>query len=430
VIPGCDVDDAFKTRTICSELPFATRTSSAGIGDPGQIPMTQSDFSALHSAMRAQVDRQYLPGVSTALLRGREVVDRFCYGHADREAGLVLREDHIFRMFSNTKLVTAIAVMMLVEDGRIRLDDPVSAYIPELGRRQVLRPGALRIDDTEPARSPITLHHLMTHTSGLSYGVFDPGTPLFHAYNQAGVLNPAQDLAGMMKALAPLPLSFHPGTQWEYSVASDVLGRVVEVVSGESFGAFLARRIFEPLGMKDTDFWVPPGKRDRLCALYVGVDLMDPAKPGLLRADDKPFPGAYQHKLPRESGGGGLVSTLDDTVRLIQSVIPSGPTLLKADTLELMFGNQLPEGICVRFPNMPPQPGWRFGLGSSVRLGSDPGEPAEVVGEVSWGGLAGTIWWINPRLGIAAVLMTQRYFGSGNPYGYEFKRHAYKALGH
>ena len=130
--------------------------------------MARSDFSALHSAMRAQVDQQFLPGLSTVLLREREVVDRFCYGHADREAGLALRDDHIFRMFSNTKLVTAVAMMMLVEEGRIRLEDPVSAYIPELGSRRVLRPGTQRIDDTEPAQSPITLHHLMTHTSGLS----------------------------------------------------------------------------------------------------------------------------------------------------------------------------------------------------------------------------------------------------------------------
>ena len=117
-------------------------------------------------------------------------------------------------------------------------------------------------------------------------------------------------------------------------------------------------------------------------------------------------------------------------MRLIQSFIPGGPTLLKASTLDLMASNQLPPGISVRFPNVPPQPGWRFGLGSSVRLSSDSGEPAEVAGEVSWGGLAGTIWWINPRLGIAAVLMTQRYFGFGNPYAFEFKRHAYSALGH
>lgn len=392
--------------------------------------MTDSTFDALHAAMRAQVDQQFLPGVSTALLQGREVVDRYCYGHADREAGVRLREDHIFRMFSSTKLVTSCAVMLLLEDGLVRLEDPIDAYIPELADRQVLRVGATSLSDTEPARSPITLQHLMTHTSGLSYGVFDPGSLLFNAYNQAAVLNPSQDLAGMMKALAPLPLSFHPGTQWEYSVATDVLGRVIEVVSGEIFGKFLSRRILEPLCMGDTDFWVPPAKRDRLCALYVGADLLDPGQPGLSRADDKPYPDAYLHKVPHESGGGGLVSTLDDSIRLIQSLIPGGATLLKPATLDRMFGNQLPPGMHVRFPNVPAQPGWRFGLGSSVRDSSGPGEPEKVAGEVSWGGLAGTVWWINPRLGIAAVLLTQRYFGFGNPYAYHFKWQAYKALGH
>ncbi len=392
--------------------------------------MASPDFDALHVAMRAQVDQQFLPCVSTVLMRGRQVLDTFCYGYADKEAGISLREDHIFRMFSSTKLVTSCAALMLLEQGKFGLDDPIEGYIPELGDRQVLRPGATRIDDTEPAKTPITIRHLMTHTSGLSYGVFDPGSVLFAAYNKAGVLNPATDLAGMIKTLAVLPLSFQPGTKWEYSVATDVVSRLIEVVSGESFGTFLSRRIFEPLDMVDTDFWVPEAKRDRLCAMYAGVDLLDPTKPGLLRADDKPYTGAYLRKAPRESGGGGLVSTLGDSVRLLQSLIPGGPTLLKAETLDLMSRNQLPAGLCVNFLNSPATPGRCFGLGSSVVTGVDAGQPEEVVGEVSWGGLAGTIWWINPRLGISAVLMTQRHFGFGNPYSFEFKRHAYRALGY
>ena len=390
--------------------------------------MTNS-FDALHDAMRAEVDQAFLPGVSTALLRGRDVVDRFCYGFADREAATLLREDHIFRVFSNTKLVTSCAVMMLWEEGRIGLDDPIAAYLPELDGLRVLRPGATRLDDTEPAKSPITVRHLMTHTSGFSYGVFDPGSIQFAAYNAAGVMNPATPLADMVTRLSRLPLSYQPGTAWEYSVATDVLARLVEVVAGMSFGAFLASRIFEPLGMVDTDFWVPPAKRDRLCALYVGADLMDPRKPGLIRLDDKPFPGAFSSKVPRESGGGGLVSTLDDTIRLLQALIPGGRTLLKAETIGLMFTNQLPPGLCVQFPGMPRFEHRGFALGSSVAIGAGPGEPAEVVDEVSWGGLAGTLWWINPRLGIAAALMTQRYFGFGNPYSFTFKQHAYRALG-
>lgn len=385
--------------------------------------------------MKSQVDQQFLPGVSTVLLQGRNIVDTFCYGQADKEAATPLREDHIFRMFSNTKLVTSLAILLLMEDGKLKLDDPVEAYIPVLGKRQVLRAGATRLDDVEPAKTPITIRHLMTHTSGLSYGVFDPGSLLFNTYNQTGVLNPTTSLAEMMKVLAPLPLAFHPGTQWEYSVATDVLGHVVEIVSGESFGAFLSRRIFNPLAMGDTDFWVPESKRDRFCALYVGADLLDPTKPGLTRIDDKPFPGAYTHKLPRESGGGGLVSTLGDTVRLIQSLMPSatpsdGPTLLKPETLALMSQNHLPEGMCVQFPNVPREPGWCFGLGSSFKRSAAAYEPAAAHGEVGWGGLAGTIWWINPRLNIAGVLMTQRYFGFGNPYSFMFKSTAYRALGH
>jgi CubicO group peptidase (beta-lactamase class C family) len=389
----------------------------------------QPDFRALHAALRAQVDQEFLPCVSAALLRGRDVVDRFCHGMADREAGIALREDHVFRMFSSTKLVTSCAVMLLLEDGRLALDDAIERYVPALANRQVLRPGAKRIDDTEPARTPITIRHLMAHTSGLSYGIFDPGSVQYEAYNKAGVLHAGRTLAQMMDALAPLPLSFHPGTRWEYSVATDVLAYLVEVIAGESFGSFLARRIFEPLGMVDTGFWLPPSKFDRLCALYVGVNLMDPTQPGLKRLDDKPHPGAYTRKPVRESGGGGLVSTLPDTVRLLQSLIPGGPTLLKPATLDLMWQNQLPAGVCIEFPNRPREPGHCFALGSAVTLAAEAGEPAQAKGEVGWGGLAGTIWWINPRLGIAAALMTQRYFGVNDPYAFEFKREAYRALG-
>ena len=227
-----------------------------------------------------------------------------------------------------------------------------------------------------------------------------------------------------------LPLSFHPGARWEYSRATDVLGRLIEVVSGESFGAFLARRIFQPLGMVDTDFHVPESKVSRFTTLYVGVDIADPTKPGLLRAVDKPYPGAYLKRVANESGGGGLVTTLGDTVRLIQSLQANGLTLLKPETIALMGTNQLPAGQWVEFPNFPPMVGRGFGLGSSVAVRPGPLDPEEIAGEVSWGGLAGTSWWYNHRLNIAGVLMTQRYFGQGNPFVIAFKQQAYKALGH
>lgn len=392
--------------------------------------MSNESFHEVHAALQSQVDRGFLPGVSTVLLRGREVVDRFVCGQADIEAGVALREDHIFRVFSNTKLLTSCAVLLLMEDGKVRMDDPIERYLPELGNRQVLRPGATRIDDVEPARRSITVQDLMTHTSGLSYGAFDPGTLLFNAYTQAAVHNPLLSNAQMVQALAPLPLNFHPGEQWEYSMATDVLGRLVEVLSGDSLGDFMAKRIFEPLQMVDTAFWVPEAKRGRLAALYGGVDFMDPSKPGLNRMDEAPFPGAYTSPALRQSGGGGLVSTLGDTVRLIQALMPGGPTLLQPETLALMSRDHIAPGLCVKFPNMPVNPGRVFGLGSSVLTTPGRFDPAQATDEVSWGGLAGTIWWIHPRLNIAGVLMTQRYFGFGNPYTFEFKNLAYKALGY
>ena len=395
--------------------------------------MPASPFEPLHAAMRSQVEHGFLPGVSTVVLRGREVVDRFICGQADIEAGIALREDHIFRVFSNTKLLVSIAVMLLVEDGRLALADPVERHLPELADRQVLRPGATRIDDVELARRLITVEHLMTHTSGLAYGAFDPGTLLFNAYAQAGVHNPLLSNAQMVQTLATLPLAFQPGEQWEYSMATDVLGRLVEVVSGQRLGEFLQERIFGPLEMVDTAFWVPPEKRDRLAALYGGVDFTDPTKPGLNRMDQAPFPGAYSSPKLRESGGGGLTSTLGDTVRLIQSLMPDaagGPTLLRPETLALMHRNHIAPGLCVRFPNMPVNPGRVFGLGSSVLAQPGAYDPPAATDEVSWGGLAGTIWWIHPRLNIAGVLMTQRYFGFGNPYAFAFKKLAYQGLGH
>ena len=236
--------------------------------------------------MQRYVDGNILSGVSSAVLVGRDLVDVNCIGWADKEAQTPLRADHIFRVFSNTKLVTSCAALLLLEEGKFKLDDPIENYIPQLGNRKVLRPGAASLDDTEPARNSITIRHLMSHSAGLSYGFFDPGTVIFKAYNERGVLNPTTTLAQMVDVLAGLPLIYHPGTSWEYSVAIDVLARLVEVVSGQPFDRFIQSRIFGPLGMADTGFVVPEKDLGRLVAFYVGADLMEPMKPGLTRNDN------------------------------------------------------------------------------------------------------------------------------------------------
>jgi CubicO group peptidase (beta-lactamase class C family) len=388
-----------------------------------------SDFSAVRTAMQRYVDQEIIPGVSWAVLRGREVVDQQCVGFADREAKVELRSDHIFRAFSNTKIFVTCAIMLLVEEGRIGLDDPVETILPQLGNRKVLKAGATSLADAEPAASPITIRRLLTHTSGLSYGVFDPGSVLFKAYNEASVLNPLTPLTDMIDRLADLPLAYHPGTGWEYSVATDVLGRVVEVASGKPLDAFIKARILDPLGMVDTGFHVPEAEQGRLVALYNGADVLNPMKPGLTRADDLPYPQAYRRPLPRLSGGGGLVSTLPDMLALVQALLPGSGQLLKPETLREMMTNQLPAGQTIRFATLGPIPGKGFGLGGAVTFAPTPLDPPNSTGEFQWGGLAGTHWWICPQANTAGVLMAQRYMGFWNPFFFEFKRLAYQAVG-
>lgn len=379
--------------------------------------------------MQRHVDQEIIPGASWAVLRGREVVDQQCVGFADREANTTLRPDHIFRAFSNTKIFVTCAIMLLVEEGRIGLDNAIETFLPQLGNRKVLKQGAASLSDVEPAKSPITIRQLLTHTSGLSYGIFDPGTVLFKGYNEARVLNPLTPLADMVDKLADLPLSYHPGTAWEYSVATDVLGRVVEIVSGQALDVFLTLRIFDPLGMTDTGFHVPEAQQGRLVALYTGADVLDPMKPGLTLADHLPYPQAYRRQLPRLSGGGGLVSTLPDMLSLVRALLPGSDTLLKPDTLRQIMTNQLPGGQTIRFANLGPIPGKGFGLGGAVTFAPTPFDPPNSIGEFQWGGLAGTHWWICPEADTAGVLMTQRYMGFWNPFFFEFKRLAYQAVG-
>jgi len=380
------------------------------------------NFRPAHAAMQRFVDGNFLSGFSSAVLVGRELADVKCIGWADKEAQIPLRVDHIFRVFSNTKLVTSCAALLLFEEGHFQLDDPVERFIPQLANRRVLRPGATSLDQTEPAVRSITIRHLMSHSSGLSYGLFDPGTLIFKAYNERKVINPATTLAEMVDVLADLPLIYHPGTSWEYSVAIDVLARLVEVISGQRFDAFIQSRILGPLGMVDTGFVV--SDRSRLVAYYTGAD---PMKPGLTRIDDAPYPGAYLRPFPRQNAGAGLVSTLPDMVALIRSLLPGGPALLKPDTIELMMTNQLPEGVWLRFAGFGELQGKGHGLAGALILEPSAFEHRDAKGELFWGGRGGTQWWISPETKIAGLIMAQREMTFAHV---EFKRLAYDAVRH
>jgi CubicO group peptidase (beta-lactamase class C family) len=401
------------------------------MSDDGPTRATVADprLDAVEAAMRRYVDGRLLPGVSWAVMKDGELVDERAVGFADVEAGVPLARGHLFRAYSNTKLFTSCAVLMLHEDGALDLDEPVDRWVPQLADRRVLRPGAISLDDVEPARSPITVRQLLSHSSGLSYGLLDPGTLLFGAYTSRRILSAATPLSAMIDALAPLPLSFHPGASWEYSIATDVLGHLVEVVSGRRFDAFLRERLFEPLGLRDTGFFVPPADADRLCAHYAGADPADPMAPGLRRMDGPAYRDVFLKAMPRLGGGGGLVSSLPDTTALLRALLPGGAMPLSARTRAGMMRNQLPEGVWIRLGTAGEIRGKGYGLGGAVTVRPSSIDPPGSEDEFQWGGMGGTHWWIAPRQRLAAVVVTQRHLGFWHPFSFEFKRGVFAALG-
>lgn len=379
--------------------------------------------------MQRYVDDEILAGISSATLVGRDVVDLHCAGWADRERRVSLQPDHIFRIFSNTKLVTSCAALLLLEEGRFQLDDPIERFLPELAGLRVLSPGAKRLEDTVPITRPITVRHLLTHRAGFGQGLMDPGTVLFEAYAAHRVRDPQLTLAQMVQALSALPLSFQPGSGWAYSMATDVLGRLIEVVSGETIDCHFRRRVFEPLGMADTAFVLAAAQRERLVPIYSGASQEDPWRGGLTRCQDYPYPGAYLQPVPRLAAGGGLASTLPDMLSLLRSLLPGGPTLLQPATIALLMSNQLPAGQTVSLPGLT-TPDKGFGLAGAVTLRPSPDDPPESAGEVEWGGIAGTHWWISPANNLAGVVMAQRAMSFWHPFSHEIKRLTYRAALH
>ncbi len=384
--------------------------------------------------MQWYVDENIIPHCVCLVMRGTDVVDYRTLGYMDLESREPLREDAIFRIYSNTKIVTSVAAMMLFEEKRFELDDPVARFIPSFANMQVLKPDARSPHDVEPAKSPVTMRQILSHSAGLSYGVFEPGSVIDQLYAQAGLhllSNTDGTLEGLCEIVGRLPLAFQPGTSWRYSVGTDVTARVIEVISGQRFDAFLKDRILGPLGMVDTDFYVPAEKQHRFTTMYAPVDLFAPMTGGLNKADD-PFNGMYAMPHSMLAGGHGLVSTVADYVTFLRALINGGEwdgvRLLQARTLDLMRTNQLADGVSVHFP-MWEMKGNVFGLGFALKQTPAEGEPETAVGEYHWGGIAGTHSWMAPRAGITGVCMTQRMPGFWHPFSQDFKRMVYGLAG-
>lgn len=363
-------------------------------------------LAAVRPALQAFVDRGELAGVVTLTSQGGQIVQSEAIGWSDLEAQAPMRPDTLFRIASMTKPITSAAALMLVEEGRIALDDPISRWVPELADPLVLRDAAGPLREVSPARRPITVEDLLTHRAGIAYGFFSEG-PLKAAYERAlgdpamTRLTPDEWLA----ALGGLPLAYQPGERFHYGHSTDVLGFLVGRVEGKPLRQVLSERIFAPLGMVDTDFWLPHDKRRRLASLYA----YDESSGGLAKVE----PEMYDEPPAYTPGGGGLISTAGDYHRFARMILGEGTfdgvRLLRPETVALMRTNRLTDAQReVPFAGMPL---WRksgFGLGLSVAEDVvDNPYACGAPGAMTWPGIFGTWWQADPANDLVMIYLVQ-----------------------
>jgi CubicO group peptidase (beta-lactamase class C family) len=385
--------------------------------EPSEAPgMSARRLERIGPAMQAYVDRGVYAGINTLVARRGKVVHAGEFGWRDKEAGSPMSADTIVRLYSMTKPIICTALMTLLEEGRFRLVDPLARYIPAFGAVKVMEADGGLVN---PAR-PIMVRDVMTHTSGLTYRFVDD-SPVGKMYGGAKLLDAQVPLEAAIEDLARLPLAFQPGSRWRYSVGIDVAARLIEVISGRPLRAFLRERLFEPLGMIDTDFGVPPEKRTRLAAMYGRPDLIGAevtvsseleawAKGVNDRLDvSKSYPVDAPDVFVR--GGHGLFSTVGDYFRFAQMLANGGELdgerIIGRKTLELMHSNHMPAGLLPLEIGGLPLPGYGFGLGSRVLLDvAQSGAPGSA-GEFGWSGAAKTYFWVDPKEQLVGLFMTQ-----------------------
>ncbi|MFF1447969.1 serine hydrolase domain-containing protein [Streptomyces sp. NPDC058274] len=377
--------------------------------EPSEAGLDPKALARLDQHFADEVDEGRLPGFLVAVSRHGQVAHLTTYGHRDRAAGLPVTADTLWRMYSMTKPVTTVAALMLLEEGRLGLADPVARHLPAFADPQVYVEGTGAGVRTRPAGQPLLVRHLLTHTAGLTFGFYHshPVDALYRAAGLESSVPAGADLEGACEVYARLPLQFEPGTRWNYSVATNVLGRLVEVVSGQRLDEFFAERIFGPLGMTDAGFCVDEEQSGRLAELY-GED----GKGGIT-----PVPGLPLHGRPRLlSGSGGMVAGAHDYHRFMEFLRRrgelDGTRLLAAGTVDTMTSNQLPGGVDIRTHGTPAHDepgnaGLGFGLGVSVV--TDPAITAypTALGAFGWNGVASTTFWVDPLRDMTVQFLTQ-----------------------
>jgi CubicO group peptidase (beta-lactamase class C family) len=362
---------------------------------PEEIGLSSARLGRLRSVLESEIERGRVPGAVALVARRGRVGFFESLGHRDPVTRAPMAKDTIFRIYSMTKPITSVAAMMLWEEGRFLLSDPIARYLPEFAAPQVAVERGADIERV-PAERAITVQDLLRHTSGLTYEFRGVG-PVHKMYMSAK-LGRHQSSADQSAALGRMPLLHQPGTRWEYGRSTDVLGRLIEVLSGGRLSEFFERRILAPLGMVDTAFYVPPNRHARLAEAFA----KDPDSGGrvqLLEVREAPN---------FESGGGGLVSTASDYARFLQMLLNGGTLdgtrILSRKTLEFMTSDHL--GPITGAPDLLP-PGHGFGLGFAIRLHAGIAQAPGSVGLYFWGGLAGTTFWVDPAEQLFALLLIQ-----------------------
>lgn len=402
-------------------------------GTPEEVGLSTAKLQELSTTFKSKVDNGELPGVVILVARDNKIAWFEAIGYRDREAKAPMTKDSLFRMASMTKPLTSLSIMMLAEEGKLKLGDPLSRYLPEFNGMKVgvEKPDAAGKSQLvlEDAKREIALLDLLRHTSGITYGIFGKSL-VKDQYNAAKLFDPMQSSAEFAAKLAKLPLQFQPGVRWDYGMSTDVLARVVEVVSGVEMSQFVHERILKPLGMNESGYWVEPARQGRV------------AEPQVMGATGKrpAFPDVT--KKPRWTPGGhGLVSTAADYARFCQMLINGGTLdgvrIVSQASLEVMGRDYLPAGSVVLPPEaatawgiMAPtkENGQGFGLGFLVRTEEGANRIPGSVGDLSWGGAQGTYFWVDTKQRLFAVLMLQAPIAVNRPQRLVIREHVYRAL--
>lgn len=411
---------------------------------PESAGMSKAALDRLENHLKQRyIDAGRFPGTQLLVYRRGKIVHSTVQGFADLERKVPVKDDTIFRIYSMTKPITSVAFMMLVEEGKVALDEPIHKYIPEWKNLGVFQAGTYPAFLTKPPARPMQIVDLLRHTSGLTYG-FQQRSNVDAGYRERkiGEVEKAGTLRSMIDDLAKIPLEFSPGEAWNYSVSTDVIGYLVGLISGMPFEQFLKQRIFNPLGMNDTDFFVPADKAHRFAACYSadpkgGFNPLAADRKGDLTLQDDPTTSSFLSPPSLVSGGGGLCSTSADYLTFCRALLNRGEVggvrLIAPKTLALMTTNHLPGGrdlteLSRSLFSEATLAGVGFGLGFAVTMNPAktllPGSP----GEYYWGGAATTSFWIDPAEELITIFMTQVLPSSAYPLRRELRTMVYSAI--